>query len=76
MICENAINYKTTSDLDEAIQNAFPNEVYIYFDYAGGEIFDTVLGNFFRSWNYTNNQSTRSSANITVIKLLDLTKTL
>jgi NADPH-dependent curcumin reductase CurA len=40
-----AINYKTTLDLDEAIRNACPDGVDIYFDNVGGEISDAVLAN-------------------------------
>ena len=40
-----AINYKTTSNLKEAIKNASPNGVDIYFDNVGGEISDAVLEN-------------------------------
>lgn len=40
-----AINYKTTPDLKEAIKNASPNGVDIYFDNVGGEISDAVLAN-------------------------------
>jgi len=42
---DNAINYKTTPDLSEAIRNACPKGVDIYFDNVGGEISDAVLAN-------------------------------
>ena len=42
---DQAINYKTTPDLSEAIQKACPNGVDIYFDNVGGEISDAVLEN-------------------------------
>jgi len=42
---DSAINYKTTPDLKEAIKNACPNGVDIYFDNVGGEISDAVLSN-------------------------------
>jgi hypothetical protein len=42
---DDAINYKTTPDLKEAIKNACSNGVDIYFDNVGGEISDAVLAN-------------------------------
>ena len=42
---DEAINYKTTSDLIEAVRNACPGGVDIYFDNVGGEISDAVLAN-------------------------------
>lgn len=38
-----AINYKTAASLDEAIGEACPDGVDIYFDNVGGEILDTAL---------------------------------
>jgi len=40
---DDAINYKTTKDMNAAIQKACPNGVDIYFDNVGGEISDAVL---------------------------------
>ena len=42
---DNAINYKTTPDLNEAIKTVCPKGVDIYFDNVGGEISDAVLAN-------------------------------
>ena len=42
---DQAINYKTTPDMQEAIHKACPNGVDIYFDNVGGEISDAVLAN-------------------------------
>jgi NADPH:quinone reductase len=42
---DEAINYKTTDDLNEAIKKACPKGVDIYFDNVGGEISDAVLKN-------------------------------
>ncbi len=42
---DDAINYKTSTDLKEAIKKVCPNGVDIYFDNVGGEISDAVLAN-------------------------------
>jgi NADPH-dependent curcumin reductase CurA len=42
---DKAINYKTTEDMTQAIADAAPNGVDIYFDNVGGEISDAVLAN-------------------------------
>ncbi len=42
---DEAINYKTTHDLREAVRMACPDGVDIYFDNVGGEISDAVLAN-------------------------------
>lgn len=42
---DEAINYKTTTDMKAAIAKACPNGVDIYFDNVGGEISDAVLAN-------------------------------
>lgn len=42
---DEAINYKTTKDMNQAIKDAAPNGVDIYFDNVGGEISDAVLAN-------------------------------
>jgi NADPH:quinone reductase len=42
---DNAVNYKTTTDLKDAIKAACPDGVDIYFDGVGGELSDAVLAN-------------------------------
>ncbi len=42
---DDAINYKTTSDIKKAIAAACPKGVDIYFDNVGGEISDAVISN-------------------------------
>lgn len=42
---DEAINYKTTLDMSQAISKACPGGVDIYFDNVGGEISDAVLAN-------------------------------
>jgi len=46
---DDAINYKTTSDLAGAIRKACPRGVDVYFDNVGGEISDAVLSNLNRN---------------------------
>jgi NADPH-dependent curcumin reductase CurA len=45
---DEGINYKTTADMNKAIQEAAPNGVDIYFDNVGGEISDAVMFNLNR----------------------------
>lgn len=45
---DEAINYKTTKDMKEAIAAACPDGVDIYFDNVGGEISDAVMVNLNR----------------------------
>lgn len=42
---DEAINYKTTSDMNKAIAAACPKGVDVYFDNVGGEISDAVIKN-------------------------------
>lgn len=45
---DEGINYKTTSDMKQAIKEACPNGVDVYFDNVGGEILDATLANINR----------------------------
>jgi NADPH-dependent curcumin reductase CurA len=42
---DEGINYKTTSNMKEAINKSCPNGVDVYFDNVGGEILDAALEN-------------------------------
>lgn len=42
---DDAINYKTSSNINESISKACPNGVDVYFDNVGGEILDAALEN-------------------------------
>ena len=42
---DEAINYKTTTDISKAIAGACPDGVDVYFDNVGGEISDAVIKN-------------------------------
>lgn len=42
---DGAINYKSTGDMKNAIKEACPNGVDVYYDNVGGEILDAVLAN-------------------------------
>lgn len=41
---DEAINYKSTTNLFESLKNACPNGVDVYFDNVGGKVTDAVLG--------------------------------
>lgn len=45
---DEAINYKTATDINKEIAQACPNGVDVYFDNVGGEISDAVLANLNR----------------------------
>lgn len=45
---DEAINYKTTTDMTAAVKAACPNGVDVYFDNVGGAISDAVLANLNR----------------------------
>lgn len=45
---DEGINYRTTSNLKEALNNACPDGVDVYFDNVGGEISDAVLSHLNR----------------------------
>ena len=42
---DEAINYKTTTDIKEAIAKAAPDGVDVYFDNVGGDISDAIMAN-------------------------------
>ena len=42
---DHGINYKTTNDIQEAISDACPNGVDVYYDNVGGEILDAAMNN-------------------------------
>lgn len=42
---DEAINYKTTADMNKAIASTCPKGVDVYFDNVGGEISDAVINN-------------------------------
>ena len=41
---DDAIDYKTVDDLDDAIRHACPDGIDVYYDNVGGETLDIVLG--------------------------------
>lgn len=45
---DKGINYKETKDLKQAIKEACPNGVDVFFDNVGGELFDAVFENLNR----------------------------
>lgn len=42
---DDAINYKNTEDMEQAIKMACPEGVDVFFDNVGGELFDAVFAN-------------------------------
>jgi len=51
---DEGINYKTTDTMSEAIANACPNGVDVYFDNVGGEILDAAMANINRKGRIIN----------------------
>lgn len=51
---DEGINYKTTNNMQEAIANAAPNGIDVYYDNVGGDILDAAMRNINRNGRVIN----------------------